>query len=620
MADVFVSYAQEDRAFVERLVAVIERAGLDVWYDTRLRPGQSFDEVIATELDRAGAVLVVWSAASVKSFWVRDEAQVGATRGVLVPVSADGTPPPLGFRQFQSLDLSGWRGGETAALRVVTEELRDRADRTRVLPTQPEAEAAPSPESVPPPPATPAPRRQVGRTRRIMALALGALVVGGAVASLVWLDRTNNRAEQVAVSPESAVTGADGDPVATGTAPGADRLAAWSCSLLRVRPGYEAGEPVIDGVFGAAHDPAPLGPELAPAFGREPTLRATSLPDVFCPVLDALRAKAYPLFVSRWMEPRAEYTTAHDGTDTARAIQLSFPVETLNPERVVYVLSIEAETVETLLILHDGKFEGQTQGDIPAPVALPEQGSFSRTIFRSRPSAPELALFLELDRRVPQLEDALDLLTPSDSAALASLLTGPDAPAISAARLVVLERGWVYPPGFAAEPAPERKIEALYHWLQANRPAWFKAPPLPSPYTFAAAAFTPVAVEALYIDAELGDGPFSAADILFSDLVPPSEGATDQPFEGQLAVDEVALATNDGKTATVRAIVSRADPGQPVRRRTIDLTLSRIDGIWLISDARWPDRGASDQIPRGATMRNLIEAHLAREQENEENQ
>jgi exonuclease VII large subunit len=41
---------------------------------------------------------------------VRDEAGAGRDRGRLVPVQIDATMPPLGFRQFQAIDLSAWKG------------------------------------------------------------------------------------------------------------------------------------------------------------------------------------------------------------------------------------------------------------------------------------------------------------------------------------------------------------------------------------------------------------------------------------------------------------------------------------------------------------------------------
>ena len=41
---------------------------------------------------------------------MRDEAAVGRDRNCLVPLTLDGSVPPLGFRQFQTIDLSRWRG------------------------------------------------------------------------------------------------------------------------------------------------------------------------------------------------------------------------------------------------------------------------------------------------------------------------------------------------------------------------------------------------------------------------------------------------------------------------------------------------------------------------------
>ena len=45
-----------------------------------------------------------------KAPWVRDEAAAGRDSGRLVPVTLDATIPPLGFRQYQNVDLSAWKG------------------------------------------------------------------------------------------------------------------------------------------------------------------------------------------------------------------------------------------------------------------------------------------------------------------------------------------------------------------------------------------------------------------------------------------------------------------------------------------------------------------------------
>ncbi len=72
--------------------------------------GAPFAKAIEAQLDAADAVIVVWSATSVESDWVRDEAGRGRDRKRLVPVQIDRTQPPLGFRQYHSIDLSRWNG------------------------------------------------------------------------------------------------------------------------------------------------------------------------------------------------------------------------------------------------------------------------------------------------------------------------------------------------------------------------------------------------------------------------------------------------------------------------------------------------------------------------------
>ena len=56
------------------------------------------------------AVLVVWTKHSVGSHWVADEATAAVEAGKLAPISLDGALPPLGFRQFQVIDFTGWKG------------------------------------------------------------------------------------------------------------------------------------------------------------------------------------------------------------------------------------------------------------------------------------------------------------------------------------------------------------------------------------------------------------------------------------------------------------------------------------------------------------------------------
>lgn len=113
MSDVFISYAREDEGRAERLANALEAQGWSVWWDRKIPFGQPFDEVIEDALASARCVLVLWSASSIGSRWVLEEAHYAYERNILVPVSVDDVPPPIGFRRAQTTNLVGWDGQKT---------------------------------------------------------------------------------------------------------------------------------------------------------------------------------------------------------------------------------------------------------------------------------------------------------------------------------------------------------------------------------------------------------------------------------------------------------------------------------------------------------------------------
>jgi adenylate cyclase len=108
MADVFVSYARSDKARVAPLVAAIEAKGWTVWWDPEIDAGQQFDDQIEAELLAAAAAVVVWTATSVSSRWVRGEAREAADRNILVPVRFDAARLPMDVRAIHTIDLDAW--------------------------------------------------------------------------------------------------------------------------------------------------------------------------------------------------------------------------------------------------------------------------------------------------------------------------------------------------------------------------------------------------------------------------------------------------------------------------------------------------------------------------------
>ena len=110
MGRVFLSYSRDDVDAAKELADCIAHAGHQVWWDRHLQGGSRFTNEIDRELKEADAVVVLWSEASVQSAWVQDEAAEGRDSGRLVPVALGSAKPPLGFRQFHTVDLGSWNG------------------------------------------------------------------------------------------------------------------------------------------------------------------------------------------------------------------------------------------------------------------------------------------------------------------------------------------------------------------------------------------------------------------------------------------------------------------------------------------------------------------------------
>lgn len=104
---VFLSYSRTDQDAAMAVLRILEGAGFDVWWDGLIPGGHRYNPITNAALEEARAVVVLWSKTSIASHLVHDEATRGRDRGCLVPLSIDGSEPPLGFRQFQYLDISG---------------------------------------------------------------------------------------------------------------------------------------------------------------------------------------------------------------------------------------------------------------------------------------------------------------------------------------------------------------------------------------------------------------------------------------------------------------------------------------------------------------------------------
>jgi TolB-like protein/tetratricopeptide (TPR) repeat protein len=165
---VFLSYAREDKAIASALAQALSAAGLSVWWDALIEGGAAFAQTIEAAIEKSDALVVLWSRASVASDWVRDEAAKGRDLGRLVPISLDGTAPPMGFRQYQVIDFSHWTKKPTAPeIDQLTTALSHVADRNIITPSIPQ-------------------KSSMAPSRRGLILSGAALALATSAGILVW--------------------------------------------------------------------------------------------------------------------------------------------------------------------------------------------------------------------------------------------------------------------------------------------------------------------------------------------------------------------------------------------------------------------------------------------------
>ncbi|MEE4600084.1 MAG: toll/interleukin-1 receptor domain-containing protein [Desulfobacteraceae bacterium] len=108
MTDIFISYSRKDIHRVKPFAKALETHGWSVWWDRSIPPGKTFAQVIEAAITDAKCVVVMWSESSIASDWVKEEANIGKRRGVLIPTLLDPVGPPLGFGLIQAADLTDW--------------------------------------------------------------------------------------------------------------------------------------------------------------------------------------------------------------------------------------------------------------------------------------------------------------------------------------------------------------------------------------------------------------------------------------------------------------------------------------------------------------------------------
>jgi TIR domain len=120
MDEIFISYKREEQDIARRLARALEARGWSVWWDPKLRAGENFDDVIEQAIREAKCVIVLWSARSKASRYIRDEARLGLDLEKLLPVAIEHVEPPMRYRPLHTIQLQTWDG---SALEPAFQEL-----------------------------------------------------------------------------------------------------------------------------------------------------------------------------------------------------------------------------------------------------------------------------------------------------------------------------------------------------------------------------------------------------------------------------------------------------------------------------------------------------------------
>lgn len=231
MADIFISYASEDRARAGQVAALLESEGWNVWWDRRIPAGRSWRSVLEEAVDDARGMVVLWSQSSVKSQWVAEEAEEARRLGrTLVPVLIQRVDPPIGFRAIQAADLINWDGSlDHPAARLLVNDLKS------LLPPQVDKAATPvRPMTAPPV----EPRRDM--TRWIALHWPKAAIGAGVVAALLlglsfWSNFQDNPDNTVAPpAPEKELATPAPAPRLTNLSVNADRKTLKTAETLKL--------------------------------------------------------------------------------------------------------------------------------------------------------------------------------------------------------------------------------------------------------------------------------------------------------------------------------------------------------------------------------------------------
>lgn len=110
---IFVSHSQKDKPFVCKLANALKSAGVEVWVDFNdIQAGDNLPKSINNALEWCNVIILVWSFAASKSYWVELEwSNAIAHKKKIVPCCFDKTPVPCILAGTVHIDFDDFDDG-----------------------------------------------------------------------------------------------------------------------------------------------------------------------------------------------------------------------------------------------------------------------------------------------------------------------------------------------------------------------------------------------------------------------------------------------------------------------------------------------------------------------------
>jgi len=137
---VFISHSHKDEPLAKRIAEVLRKAGLDVWDEREILPGDNWAEKVATALNESNAMVVLLTAEALKSRWVQHDISFALGenryRKRLIPVivgspeKSTGTYYPWILNRLKTIKLNARENDEEDLKQIATALLEVSTDTT----------------------------------------------------------------------------------------------------------------------------------------------------------------------------------------------------------------------------------------------------------------------------------------------------------------------------------------------------------------------------------------------------------------------------------------------------------------------------------------------------------